>query len=576
MALLMPIFVEVCAQNFSLDANWLNPAANDSRGDREYLANAAAQFLVGRIISNGSLEDNTDSQALASMYSTLSLQGTLSGNQMWKSVVTSNLLTWENRNDVFANGTSGSTRTVSNAAQWGLAFIYAYEAYGDESFLTLAQGVFEQIYPLYISAEDANTYQAPGNRTFQYNATNGSCFSDVAGGVWWLPDEQTIDLIYTDAVGPFAVLSGHLYEATSDDKYMTVGMQSTNFLGVEPWMWEDAPNYLVHSKLAVYACGWVESASAGPQGWYMQALATWGNITGNPQIITRLRQLVWASTRNEKWAQLDGILIDPPPDPNEKLDSDNLWDDKAILIRGLSETLRRFPTATDMVPFIEGFLNVQYNDFISHAREPGANTYSTALSGPPPPSVDSSGNIFAMDVLNAAFDILPRLNGTSSNTTSPATQSTSASPTHFPVGAIAGGVGGGMGGVAVLLGALFWYRRRRRLSERSRSLGQNEIDARPTHMQAVPEIVSIEPYTLMDSRPSRRSKGAPPVSTDYLEMPSSYVRAESSSSSAVDSPGVGTQDDEYLTVSAFRRMMGNMMQERVQESTPPEYSSRAA
>lgn len=49
----------------------------------------------------------------------------------------------------------------------------------------------------------------------------------------------------------------------------------------------DAPNFLVHSKTALYSCGWVSEPSPGPQGWYIQALAMWGNLTSDATLVTR-------------------------------------------------------------------------------------------------------------------------------------------------------------------------------------------------------------------------------------------------------------------------------------------------
>lgn len=44
---------------------------------------------------------------------------------------------------------------------------------------------------------------------------------------------------------------------------------------------------LIHSKSAIYTCAWVSEPSPGPQGWYIQALAMWGNITSDATLTTR-------------------------------------------------------------------------------------------------------------------------------------------------------------------------------------------------------------------------------------------------------------------------------------------------
>ncbi|KZV60968.1 hypothetical protein PENSPDRAFT_659255 [Peniophora sp. CONT] len=560
LALLTVACLDVAAQDFSVIASWMNPNATDSRGDRETLANAAAEALVQKIGSNGSLDDNTNSQALASMYSVLARQDIYSGNKSWMGTVTTNLRTWTSQTDIFANGTTGSLRTTTNAAQWGLAFYYAYEAYGDTSFLSLAKATFDQIYPYFITSEDASSYRAPANRTFKYNATNGKCFSLAAGGIWWLPDVRNNDEVHADTVGPFAVLSGHLYQTTSNETYKTAGMLSTGFLGWSPFMWNDT-NLYIHGKVLIDQCEWYADPSPGPHGWYIQALAMWGNITSDPSLTTRLRQLVSTSTQNPLWTQPNGVLIDPAPSRNNE--SDNLWDDKAILIRGLSETLRRFPTWTDVAPFIKGFLNVQYNELTGYARSPGTDAYSTALFGPgPPPSTfSSSGNILALDVLNAAFDALPRDNDTSMPS----------SRTASRIGAIAGGITGGVVCIAVLLGTLFVYlRRRRRSHDTHDGVDENATDIQQSS-RPVSVVASVEPYTLVAPTSSRTKRATSP---EYLDTPSLSRAAESTSGPAAESSVGELQDEDVLTVSAFRRLLTGLVQEHTQESAPPEYSSR--
>lgn len=64
--------------------------------------------------------------------------------------------------------------------QWGLAFYYAYKAYGDSSFLTLAQNAWDLTYADYITADmvaNAKT-SIPPNRNISYNESG--CFQGAS------------------------------------------------------------------------------------------------------------------------------------------------------------------------------------------------------------------------------------------------------------------------------------------------------------------------------------------------------------------------------------------------------------
>ncbi|VDB89472.1 unnamed protein product [Peniophora sp. CBMAI 1063] len=578
------------AQEFTVNSSWTNSHTIDGRGDREALANGAAQALVQRLGGNGNLNVSVNSQALASMYSNLALQDRLSGNQTWKEAVTTGMGTWAAQNDIFTNGTAGSLRTTTNAAQWGLAFAYAYEAYNDTSFLTLAQNAFDAIYPYFVTSEDAESYHAPANRTFQYNITNGVCLSRAAGAIWWLPDVHDDDWVHTDSVGPFAVLAAHLYQVSQNETYKTVGMLSTSFLGTGA-IWNTDYPYNIFVEVEIYKCGHWSDPSPGPQGWMIHALAVWGNITNDAAITSRLRDVVSAATQNPVWTQIDGTLIDPPTGNGNG--SDNSWDDKAIFIRSLSETSRRFPTWTDVAGYIQGFINVQYNQLISKARTGSeSNAYSTLIYGPPPTSFETNGNIFALDVLNAAFDALPKSNNAvlpapTSSGAPPATTSTqdthdnasNAGASHM--GAIVGGAVGGAC-VAVLSALLLLYRRHRVRRRMAIADGEvNESEAEHNASRTL-EVANIEPYIMRVSRAPRAKGESPFVGTggrDRPEYSSSTRDAEPASGSAIETPGSTEEewrDGDVLTVSTFRRLFNSMVQEHSEGSAPPAYGSDSA
>ena len=58
--------------------------------------------------------------------------------------------------------------------QWALAFFYAYKAYGDTSFLTMAQNTFDTTYGDYITPAVAAAKQSGPGRNISFNASG--CF----------------------------------------------------------------------------------------------------------------------------------------------------------------------------------------------------------------------------------------------------------------------------------------------------------------------------------------------------------------------------------------------------------------
>ncbi|VDB89452.1 unnamed protein product [Peniophora sp. CBMAI 1063] len=443
----------VFAQDLAIPTAWGSTTSGDTRATRESYANSAAQALVSHIASNGSLSDQANGQALASFYTTLALQDLLSGNQTWKDAVTNNVKTWIGKNDIFGNGTTGVQRTNTNGIQWALTFYYVYKAYGDSSFLTLAQNTWDTTYTDYITAQmiaDAKT-AIPASRNISFNASG--CFQDSSislGGVFWLPDVKDNTQIQVDTVGPFATLAGYLYEATKNETYKTAGMNTVNFMGNEA-LYNDTSN-IIHPVIDINTCGVNTGVSPGFQGWYIQPLSIWANITSDSGLTKRLRQVVSTAAHSSLWTETDGVLLDA----NAGV-SDNPWDDKAILIRALGEVLRRFPSSSDLATFVEAFITIQYNGLTSNARS--GDNYSTVIFGPPPQAYTSNGNIIALNVLNAAFDYLPH-NASATSAPSPSSSSDSTQDSSStPVGAIVGGVIGGVAVLGALVGAALWYRR---------------------------------------------------------------------------------------------------------------------
>ncbi|KZV60966.1 hypothetical protein PENSPDRAFT_759722 [Peniophora sp. CONT] len=450
--------VRVLAQDLAIPTAWGSITSGDTRATREGYANSAAQALVSHIASNGSLSDQANGQALASFYTTLALQDLLSGNQTWKSAVTNNVQTWIGKNDIFGNGTAGAKRTNSNGIQWALTFYYAYKAYGDSSFLTLAQNTWDTTYTDFITADmvaNAKT-SIPPTRNITFNESTGCFDSRAVGGIFWLPDVPDNAQIQMDTVGPFATLAGYLYEATKNETYKTIGLLTMDFMG-STVMYNGTSN-LNFPAIDIHACLLNRGNSPGFQGWYIQPLSIWANITSDSDFTKRLRQVVSTAAHTSLWTEADGVLLDTGANI-----SDNPWDDKAIMVRALGEVLRRFPSSSDLATFVEAFITVQYSRLTTNARS--GDNYGTVIFGPSPQAYNSNGNIIALDILNAAFDSLPHnASATSapSSTSSGSAGDSKSNSSSPPIGAIVGGVMGGLAVLGALAGAAVWYRRKHR------------------------------------------------------------------------------------------------------------------
>ncbi|VDC01088.1 unnamed protein product [Peniophora sp. CBMAI 1063] len=523
----------VAGQDLSVPSNWSgSTTSTDSRPVREAFANDAAKALVQNIASTGSLSNTTESQALASMYTVLAQQDLLSANTTWKDTVTANIKTWTGQIDIFGNGTAGSKRTNSNGIQWALAYFYTYKAYGDSSFLTLAKNAFDTTYGSYITPPVAKAKEGGPGRNISFNASG--CFDSAAGGIFWLPDVPDNSQIQADTVGPFSVLAGLLYEETKNETYKTLGQQSAQFMGGLLLDEHDVELGVVDVGFCLFNTG----RSPGLQGWYVYALSIWANITSDSDLTGKLRTAVSIAAHSTDWTETDGILLD-----TQTFISDAEFDDKAILVRALSETIRRFPTSGDLVQFIKAFLNVQYNAATNNARS--GSSYAQALFGPPPATFSNNGNLVALDVLNAAFDMIPKnASSSSSSGSSPsgtsAPSQTSSTSSSTPVGAIAGGVVGGVAGLAALVGVVFLWRRRNQ-RQRDNSMrepfdGDKSGNASYEHSPNAPPVVyAVEPFLANSS--GNHSFSAPMSSPQFNDSHTTGLSGIQSTSTAPSSNG---------------------------------------
>lgn len=209
----------------------------------------------------------------------------------------------------------------------------------------------------------------------------------------------------------------------------------------------------------------------------------------------------------------------------------------AILIRALSEVLRRFPSSSDLTAFTEAFLTIQvcarhpnwhditnerqYTHLTSNARS-GSN-YSTSLYGPAPPAYNSNGNIVALDVLNAAFDSVsqnaaqPSSSSSTQSATSTLGANTSSSASSTPIGAIVGGTIGGAIALSVLAGLTLWYRHAHRSHKALQPTAEKEERGDAT----------IAPFLSYGSEPySPSTPGTPADTPGYINEATTHPKMQ--------------------------------------------------
>ncbi|KZV73962.1 hypothetical protein PENSPDRAFT_749655 [Peniophora sp. CONT] len=572
--LLLFLLTSACAgfaHHLTVPADWVSTSSSDTRDVRGGYASGAAQALVDNLSDDGSLYDETDGQALASMYSALALQDVLTGNTTWEEPVSHGMRAWARQNDVYGNGTDGSLQTNSNSLQWALAYYYAYMAYSHTDFLMSAQDIWDAAYTDFITPEmitDPLQVPAPPDRDSTWLDASG-CFDDsTSGGVFLVPNVTHDSRIRMDTVGPFAALAGYLYNETQDDTYQVAGLQAINFLSGLT----DPASGLQYGEVRIHTCENNTGSSPGYQGWHILPLSIWADITQDGKLLQTLQSVVSDTVQPSTWVSSDGVLTDP--DPDEAL-SDNSWDDKAILIRALSETLTRLDGASDLQTLIQAFLTIQYSNLVQNAQS--GNFYSTALDGPPPQSYTSDGNIVALDVLNAALNIPP-----GDAPTSPSAPSTQTSSSADDSGSIAGAVVGIVLFAILLFCFWRWHRRHPRtiawLSPVERPITvvyEPRYDAAPNvssswYTSAPAAVPASEPPSY-DAAHLASVPNAVPLST----IPESTNRHTETSADALSSESGSTLRPDARTRYNIRRNLMRLWALTLDEEPPQMQDSEA-
>jgi len=192
-------------------------------------------------------------------------------------------------------------------------------------------------------------------------------------------------------------------------------------------------------------------------------LSVWANATSNSTLTSLLKSAVQSTTTFPTWTLTTGIISEG----NSPTSLQSIL--KAIYVRGLTEAYHRNP-GTDLASYIESFITVQYNSLQSTSRQPGTDFYETSWFGPANATLNTFGNLAALDVLNAEFSFVAQ---NSSGPSTPLNDTSGSNGDHnggspsssSSLGAIVGGVVGGVVAItAVAVSVFFCHRRRKQRS----------------------------------------------------------------------------------------------------------------
>jgi len=240
-------------------------------------------------------------------------------------------------------------------------------------------------------------------------------------------------------------------------------------------------------------------------GWLIEGMSVWANVTQNSILTTQLQSLISSMANNPNWTDPAGVLNEIKVDSNPQVQTVEL---KSILVRGLTEAYNRNPSDNELIKYIGAFISVQYNAVLTNATSNQSNGYSASWLGPsmtsPPSGNSTTGNIMALDVLNAGFFFAQQGGHTSNSsrqnmsspiqTLGPLNHEHGHSNRQILIGSIIGGATA----IIILVSGLLFVRRKRAANKQTFSL--NRLFPR----RSTPTMGYFDP-SLMTSRDPRNS-----------------------------------------------------------------------
>ncbi|KZV73153.1 hypothetical protein PENSPDRAFT_683186 [Peniophora sp. CONT] len=534
----------VAGQNLTIPSGrWRKHTSNLTRTQREGLAFGAAVPLSKANISQAN-PDLPRLSHVTSVYALLALQDYYSGNTTWRDAVVGGLVAGTQGRTGFYSANRESSENVN---YWGLAFIYAFRAYKEQSLLEHAMDAWNLTYSSAYITPSAEVSDSGAGRNISFVPSASCSGGTFAGGVFSRQDLHNDTYINAVAVAPFMALSAYLSEETNntDTAYGQAAQLSLNFIIDHLWN-----GTIVYDGIYSDSCNLSEPAPwTLNQAWFVEGLSVWANVTRNDTLTKLLETVVSSVATYPAWisSASDGIINDHTRDPSLKGEQQIL---KGVLVRGLAEARLRNPD-TDLARYIEAFIHVQLNAILDFARGRGPNDsrYARSWDLSPASAFDAGGNVAAVDVLNSAFTLVSPstfVNGTSKgHVKSPKTS------------AIAGGVVGGVVAavVAVIAVTVLVCRRRRR----TKAAGINNG----------PGSDAVEPFfSRIAHNPIASSKWG--RINEAYELPSHPASLAPPASDANYDRGVGHEPFEVAEIPSIVQRSNSFLQGRHGEQ-PPRY-----
>ncbi|VDC05599.1 unnamed protein product [Peniophora sp. CBMAI 1063] len=500
------------AQSFGIPPTWQR---NVSSQWRPTLANDAAKALVNHVgLSDQyiSRQDLDSVSYLTDVFAVLALQDYYGGNSTWRQDVINGMEAQDS--ELRKSGFHG---TSQDTIYEGLVSYYAYRAYNETYLLHRAMKAHDTIHR---GGFIASSKSSAGRNVSFPTTCNGYANAGGVFGAKYQHDDTTIN---AETVGPFMVLSAYLYQETRNTTFKYAAQLSLDFIINHLWN-----GTVVWDTFDAKTC---TSSNDGPvpytsnQGWLIEGLSAWTNITGNSTLQSLSEAAISSITTFPGWHSQGGIITEDPGSD----DYSAVY--KGIMIRGLAEACVRFSGSNSSIPaYLKAYIAVQLNSYLNQTSAPLTGYNKTSWVAPSSPVWDTAGTLASLDLMNVATSWWPSPPVLAENGMRKVTTS------H--TGAIVGGViGGVLASMVIVLAFLQWRRRRWHAKHRllPSDAGLEPFLAREPvmmsskwhrmntpYIQTYPTDISVTTHSHTDSTASRSGvhrEPEPPDDSDWDHVP---------------------------------------------------------
>ncbi|KAL0567891.1 hypothetical protein V5O48_014097 [Marasmius crinis-equi] len=346
---------------------------------------------------------------------------------------------------------------------YGYAALRAYQAYGDESYLKIAEDIWDTGMTFTLTESDISAGKSPvKDAQLPSVCSNGAT---LVGGTFYQGTDANDAAISAGATGDFLVLSASLAATTPNQTYLDVATRSADFLRRHSYR----GNGIFWNLIRAQDCGG-EKFFPYETGATLHGLSILASVSQNTSTQAFVRDIVVGMTSNTSWHDSSWIL---------NLGDNDASEPRVHLMRGCLEAFNGTIAPTDFKSYLGSYISTQYNGVVDLATSNGSNIYGLTYDGPPVVQFSNNSQTGAIGALLGGLtlgvanftsapstptgsslvptDSSPSSNGTSSSSDSPQPKSHST-----PVGAIVGGVLGGLAGALLIVGGIWLYIRKRR------------------------------------------------------------------------------------------------------------------